>query len=162
MSNLIGINEARIAPVTEDLTTPFSNLEILRGFERANRVDRKVAAGVNFKAGEYGVLGNDGLLHRPSTTPNVASYLIFAGTDRFDAKATGQATTFEASAMVIKTDLYDTGASYTVGDLLASKDRGAGEADVTKATSGQWAIGKVTEVGSGYLVYELFSQTMKA
>lgn len=160
--SVVGINEARIAPVSEDLTTPYSQLEILRGLEKMHRVDYKVAPGVSLLPGEYAVLGNDGNLTRPSATPSASSLLVFRGTDGFDSKATQQATVIEASDLVVKTSLYNTGASYVVGDLLAAKNLGGGEAHVTKASAGEWAVGRVREVGSGYLVYDLFSQVMKA
>lgn len=160
--SVVGINEARIAPVSEDLTTPFTNLEILRGLEKMHRVDYKVAPGVSLKAGEYAVLGNDNQLVRASGTPSASALLVFRGTDGFDSKATGQATVIEASALVVKTDLYNTAPSYAVGDLLVAKNIGGGESFVTKATAGEWAIGRVREVGSGYLVYDYFAQTVKA
>lgn len=157
----VGINDIRIAPVGEDLTKEALNLEILRGIEKMFRVDKKVGSGVSLKAGEHAVLGNDGVLSRPGATPVAETYLVFAGTDRFDSKATGQVTIIMNSALVVKTDLYDVTQSYNVGDYLTSKNRGLGQADLTKAAVGEFSVGQVTEVGSGYLVYEKFATAIK-
>lgn len=159
--SVVGINEARIAPVSQDLTTPYSQLEIIRGNEKMHRRDYPIAPGVSLKAGEFAVLGNDGQLTRPTATPSASARLVFRGNDGFDAKATGQATVIEASPLVVRTTSYDTGASYNVGDLLTSKDRGQGQADLTKAANGEFAVGRVVEVGNGYLVYDYFAQTIK-
>ena len=157
MSGIVGISDIRTVPVGEDLTKEALNLEILRGLEKMFRVDKKVGSGVSVKSGEFAVLGNDGMLSRPGATPVAETYLVFAGTDRFDSKATGQCTLIMSSALIVKTDLYDKTQSYNVGDELTSKNRGMNEADLTKASTGEFTLGKVTEVGSGYIVYELYS-----
>lgn len=152
----VAINAARMSPVSEDLTLESLGLSILRGFEKAHRVDRPLASGQSLVGGEWGVLGNDGNMSRPGATPSINSYLVFAGSDRFDSHATGQVTTIQASMLIVKTDNFDTNASYVVGDYLCVKSLSANFAGVTKASSAELCVAKVVEVGDGYLVYETF------
>ena len=151
------ISDVRISPVGEDLTTEENRLSILRGLERMHRVDKPYATGEAFVMGEWAVLNADGKLERAGATPVPNTYLVFAGTDRFDAKATGQCTILMASQVVAKTSQYDDTASYAVGDYLTVKDLGGGESSVTLHTGGEVAVAKVVEVGAGFLVYETMS-----
>lgn len=155
----VSVSAIRTVPVGEDLRTESLGLSILRGLEKMHRVDKPLAAGESVVAGEWAVLGADGNLSRPGSTPSINTYLVFAGSDRFDSHATGQATLIMASQLLVKTNNYDTGANYTVGDYLSSKSLGSGFAGVTKATSGEFCVAKVVEVGDGYLVYETFGDT---
>ena len=82
MSGIVGISDIRTVPVGEDLTKEALNLEILRGLEKMFRVDKKVGSGVSLKAGEFAVLGNDGMLSRPGATPVAETYFCTYREDR--------------------------------------------------------------------------------
>lgn len=151
------ISDIRIAPVGEDLTKESLGLSIIRGIEKMFRVDHKLASGVALASGEFGVLQNDGTVVRPGATPVANTYLCFLGSERFDVKATGKVTLIQNSSIIVKTSKYDVSGSYHVGSFLTVKDRGHGEADVTVGAAGEFAVGKVSEVGQGYLVYELIA-----
>lgn len=151
------ISDVRIAPVGEDLTTEETRLSILRGLERMHRVDKPYDTNASFVMGEWAVLNASGKLERAGATPVPNTYLVFAGTDRFDAKATGQCTVIMGSQVIAKTSQYDDGASYAVGDYLTVKDLGGGESSLTAHTGGEVAVAKVVEVGAGYLVFETMS-----
>ena len=154
--SLIGIDTNRVVPVTEDLTTSELSLAILRGAERMFRVDRKLGTGVNLLKGEWAVLNSDLTLSRPGATPVAETYLVMSGTDRFDVHATGQATLIMNSNIIVKSNKYYGLGVYDVGTLLTVKDLGLGEAVVSPAATGEFVVGKVIEVGTGYLVYEVF------
>jgi len=159
--SFIGIDTNRTVPVAEDLTTRDLSLAILRGTERMFRVDKKLGTSVQVVAGEWAVLQSDGTLARPGATPVAETYLVFAGTDRFDAHATGQATLIMNSNIIVKSNRFYALGTYDVGTLLTVKDLGAGEAIVSPAANGEFVVGKVIEVGTGYLVYEVFSVVVK-
>lgn len=148
------INPDRIVPVKEDLATPYSAFEIIRGWEKMHRVDKEITDGVEFLEGEWAVLGNNGKLTRPTASPVANSYLVIAGTNRFDVAATGQATIVMASKVIVRTERYDDSGSYNVGDNLTVKNLGGGEAVVTAAGGTDPVLARVVEVGTGYLVYE--------
>lgn len=152
--SVVCVSDIRVAPVGEDLTKDSYELEILRGLESMYRVDKKVATGATFLKGEWAVLDADGKASRPAATPVGHTYLVFCGTDRFDAKATGQVTLIMGKSVLAKTSRYDTGQSYAVGDYLTVKDLGGGEAFVTKAGGTEPKLGAVLEVGTDYLVFE--------
>lgn len=151
---VVSISDIRIAPIGEDLSTSDLSLDILRGLEKMYRVDKKVATGNAFLKGEWAVLNTDGKAERPSTTPVAQTYLVFCGTDRYDAHATGQVTLIMSHPVVAKSSRYDVGQTYAVGDYLTVKDLGAGEAYVTKWGTGEPKMARVLEVGNGYLVFE--------
>ena len=155
------ISASRIAPIQEDLTTEELRLSVIRGIENMFRVDKKLASGESLELGEFGVLKDDGSVERPGATPSAASYLVFCGSERFDSKATGQVTLIMNSNCIVKSSRFNQAGSYSVGTELAVKDLGAGEAHVTPASNGEFCVGKVVEVGSGYLVYELFAAPRK-
>lgn len=157
----VGISDIRIAPVGEDLTTENLAAAVIRGFEKMFRTDKKVGSGVSLLSGEFAVLNDDGTLSRPGATPVANTYLVLAGTDRFDSKATGNATIVQNSPIVVKTNKYEVGQPYVVGSFLTSKNRGGGEADLTLAANGEYCFAKVAEVGNGYLVYELITTPFK-
>lgn len=158
---MIGIDTSRVVPVTEDLTTSELSLSFLRGTEKMFRCDRKLAGGANLLSGEWAVLGTDNTLSRPGTVPVAATYLVMAGTDRFDVQATRQATIIMNSNIVVKSDRFNKAGTYAVGTELTVKNLGAGEAVVTPASVGEYVFGKVSEVGQGYLVYEVFTSIFK-
>lgn len=155
MSGIEAISDARTAPVSEDLTTENLNRAILRGNETMYRVDKKVAPSVVLKTGEWAVLQNDQTLARATATPNAASFLVFAGCERFDAAATGQATIIINSNIVVKTNIFDPGPSYSVGSPLTVKDLGGGESFLTLQSGVEPILARVLEVpAGGVLVYE--------
>lgn len=153
MVDVIGDNS--IVPVGEDLTTEKMGLQVLRGFDKMNRVDVPVADGKEFLEGEWGVIDGSGNLDRPGSTPVPNTYLVFAGTNRFDSHATGQASVIMSGDVVVKTERYDDGESYAIGDALTAKDLGGGEAYVTKQSGSEPVLARVLEVGEGYLKYQL-------
>ena len=153
----ISISDIRISPVGEDLTTEDLSLSVIRGLELMNRVDEKIEAGISLVKGEWGVLGDDNLVHRPDAAAVRNTYLVFAGTDRFDSAATQQVTLIENSPIIVKTNKYDTTVvgGYHVGDPLTVRSLGTDAAYPTLATSGEPILAKVRQVGDGYLVYEV-------
>lgn len=158
--SIVTVDEARTVPVQEDLTTEELSLAVLRGNESMHRVDKKLSAGVSLLTGEWAVLSN-GELVRPNTTPVANTYLVMSGTDRFDVKATGKATLIMNSNVIVKSNKYNQGGSYSSGTLLTVKNLGSGEAVVTPASNGEFVLAKVQEVGQGYLVYEVFPAGFK-
>lgn len=148
------VSDIRVAPIGEDLSTSDLSCEVLRGLEKMYRVDKKTATGNAFLKGEWAVLNDDGKAERPSTNPAGASYIVFCGTDRFDAAATGQVTLIMSHPVIVKTSRYDSGEEYHVGDYLVAKDLGHGESVVTLWGTGEPKHARVLEVGSGYLVFE--------
>lgn len=151
---VLAINPNRIVPVQEDLVLPYSQFEIVRGWEKMHRKDYPLAAGVVAKEGEWLVLGNNGKLTRPGATGVANSFLVIAGTDRFDVAATQQATVIVASKVIVRTTLFAP-VSYNVGDSLTVKDLGAGEAVVSAAGVGDAVLARVMAVGTDFLEYEV-------
>jgi hypothetical protein len=151
---VVSVSDIRVAPIGEDLSTNDLSLEILRGFEKMYRVDKKIATGAFFAKGEWAVLNVDGKAERPSTTPVGGSYLVLGGTDRFDARATGQVTLIMSHPVIVKTKNYDVGQSYNVGDYLTVKDLGDGESLVTSWGTGEPKHARVIEEGNGAIVFE--------
>jgi hypothetical protein len=152
--SLVGISEIRTVPVQEDLTKEDLQLSILRGLEKMHRVDKTVTPGVSLLKGEWAVLKDDDTVERAGADAVANCYLVFAGTDRFDAKATGKVTLIMASQIVVKTTMYDTDPDYHVGDLLSVKAV-SGSSCVTKADVDEPARAKVTKLGDGWLEYEI-------
>lgn len=149
----VGISASRIVPISEDLTQEDLRLAVLRGTEKMFRVDKPVAAGVSLVDGEWGVLNDEGKVERPGVTAVPNTYLCFAGTDRFDAHATGQVTLIMNSKIIVKTTKFDVGGpGYHVGDYLTVKGDAA---VVTLAADGEPRLAKVNQVGDGFLVYEV-------
>jgi hypothetical protein len=153
---MTSISEARTVPVQEDLTTEELRLSVLRGLETAFRVDFPIASGVNLEMGDWAVLGADGKLTTPGAAGVQQTYLVFAGNDRYDAKATGQATVFLNSNLVVKTSKFNTAGVYAPGTPLTYKDLGGGDYKLTVGVIGTDAIlGFVIErAGDNYLVFE--------
>ena len=154
----VSINDVRTVPVGEDLTKDDLTCNVLRGLEKMHRVDKALAASNTvLLKGEWAVLNASGKAARPSATPVPNTYLVWCGTDRYDVRATGQVTLLMASQLLAQTTRYDNTQTYAPGDYLTVKDRGGGQADVTKATGTEPKLAKVVEVGTGYLVYETLS-----
>ncbi len=147
------INPNRIVPVQEDLVLPYNQLEIIRGWEKMHRMDKPLASGVVAKEGEWLVLGDNGKLVRPSATGVQNTFLVIAGTDRFDVAATQQATLVVSSKIVARTAMYNSAATYAVGDALTVKDLGAGEAVVTPAAGSDAVLAYVFGLGNGFIEF---------
>lgn len=148
-------------PVDMDLTASESRLSILRGFEKAARVDKKISGVVTLELGDWAVLDANGELSAPSATSVPNTYLVIAGNDRFDAKITKQATILMASLVVAKTSKFAAG-SYNVGSELTVKNLGAGEKVLSLAASGDYVLARVVEIGNGYIVFETIPAQKKA
>lgn len=155
------ISDIRTAPVGEDLTLESLSLSVIRGIEKMFRVDHKSANGLSLDQGEWGVLQSDNTVARPGTSSDISTYLCFCGTNRFDAKATGQVTLIMNSSIIVKTNHFNAAGSYVVGTELTVKSLGTGNAGVTPAANGEFVLAKVTQVGQGYLVYETMSSPHK-
>ena len=152
---MLTIDTARTVPVQEDLTTDETRLQILRGLEHMFRVDKPLAAATALVLGEWGVLNSDGKMERPGATGVPNTYLVFAGTERFDVVATGKVTLVFGSHIVASTSQFDTGPHYEVGDPLTAKTLGHGEAILTAATDPADAIlARVVEFVDGKLTFE--------
>lgn len=148
------ISNARTVPVTEDLTTDELRLSVLRGLESMFRVDKKNANGAAFALGEWAVLNANGELERASASSVANTYPVFAGTDRFDAEATGQSTIIMGGPIIARTSQYNDALSYNIGDTLTVKNLGGGESRLTKTATGDVILARVVGVGSGYIDYE--------
>lgn len=148
------IAENSIAPIGSDLTAEDNRMRILRGYETMIRKDVATASGVSAATGEWIKLDSAGKAAKTTATPAEQSYLVIAGNDRFDAKATGQVTLcMSRSNVIVKTSLFAAG-SYSVGAALTVKlDGGIGK--VALQTSTEPKLGRVIEVGNGYIVYEM-------
>jgi hypothetical protein len=152
---VVAISDARVAPITEDLTTEELRLSVVRGLESMFRVDVPLAsADTVLGLGEWAVVNSDGKAERAGAVPVGNTYLVFAGTDRFDVKATGKVTLIKSWPIVAKSSRYDDGQSYAVGDLLTVKDLGGGESYLTLAATGEAALARVSAVGTGWLEFE--------
>lgn len=150
----VAINDLRVVPVGEDLTKDDLSCQVLRGLEQAHRADVKLAVGASLEKGEFAVLQSDGSAGEASSSAS-HGYLVFAGSERFDVKASGKVTLLMASKLIVKSSKYDTAASYAVGDSLTVKTTSPGMPALTKQSGDEPAVARVLEVGSGYLVYEI-------
>lgn len=159
---VVAISDARVAPISEDLTTEELRLSVTKGLETMFRVDVPLAAGVELGLGEWAVVNADGKAERAGAVPVGHTYLVFAGTDRFDVKATGKVTLIKSWPIQAKSNRYDDTQSYAVGDLLTVKDLGGGESSVTKAATGEAALARVVTVGNGWLEYETLGGASEA
>ena len=148
------VNDVRLAPVGEDLTTDDLTLQIVRGWEKMHRVDLPMASGVSLGAGQWAALGSDGKLHACSGSAVPASFLVLGGNDRFDAKATGNATVIMSSQVVVMSARYDQTQSYVVGDYLTAKMTSG---LLTKASGSDVKHALVMGVGAGVLTYMTLS-----
>ena len=147
------ISDIRTVPVGEDLTTEETRLSVLRGLERMNRVDFPLAAGATFGLGEWAALQADGTVARPTTTPVALTYLVTAGTDRFDAKATGQVTCVMNSPIVAKSTRYKTDDVIVPGSPLTAKLLGTGVAGLALHTGVQPIHARAISVSGGVLTF---------
>ena len=151
---MASISEGRTVPVTEDLTTEDLSLQILRGLETAFRVDKPFVAGKSFLKGDWAVLNADGKLTYPATAGVANTYLIFAGNDRYDARATGQCTMLMGH-VVAKTEKYNKAATYEVGSPLTYKNIGGDVYKLTIGAPGNDAIlGHVIEEDGDTITFE--------
>ena len=146
------LNPNRIVPVKEDLTSPFNQMEIIRGWEKMYRVDKEIASGVDFILGEWAVLGDNDKLTRPGISAVPNTFLVIAGTDRFDVAATGKCTIVMNSKIIVRTTMFEAG-TYHVGNYLTVKDLGAGQAYVSVAAGADPKLAMVTKVGTDFLEF---------
>lgn len=154
-------NNGLVAPIAQDLTKEDLNLQIIRGYTSGmDRVDEKFAPGTQLFTGEWGVLTADGLV-RPDVTPSNMTYLVIAGSERSDVRATGKATVAKGKVLTVKTARYNKSASYAPGVELTVKNLGNGEAVVTPAAKGEWCVAKVLEDAGSYLVFETYANAVK-
>lgn len=155
------ISDIRTVPVGEDLTTEETRLSVLRGFEHMNRVDFPLAVGATLDLGEWAALQADGTVARPTTTPVALTYLVMAGTDRFDTKATGQVTCVMNSLIVAKTTRYKTDDVLVPGSPLTAKliaaGPSAGVAGLTLQSGSQPIHGRCISVAGGVLTFSTTS-----
>jgi hypothetical protein len=140
------INPNRTVPVQEDLRGFADDFAIIRGWGTMFRVAKELAPNVNFKAGEWAVLGNNQKLTRPTSSAVANTYLVFEGTDRFDVAASGQAGIIQNSKILVRTKKYNQALTYNVGDKLTVKDTGGGVAVVTTAAGVEPVLARVTAV----------------
>lgn len=153
MTSINFINPNRVVPVQEDLTTPVSQLEIIRGWEKMHRVDKEFTD--TFVAGEWAVLGDNDKLTRPGATPVKNTYMVNLGNDRSDVAATGKVGIIMASKFIARTTLFVAGAGLHVGDALNVKDPlSNGNASLGKAAGGEPVLAYVTKVGSNFIEFE--------
>lgn len=152
MANVL--SDSRIAPVGEDLTREDVLMKPIGNFEGITRRDYPLASGVTPVKGQWVVLGADGKLHMPSGTSAPASFLVLSGSDRFDAKATGQATLAMAGQLEVMSSQYDHAVSYVVGDYLTAK---LTSGLLTKAAASDVKHALVMGVGAGVLTYMTLS-----
>jgi hypothetical protein len=156
----VSISDARIAPITEDLTVPEGRLEVLRGFEQMYRVDVPYGDAQAFVLGEWACIHADGKAYRATSTPVAASYLVFCGNDRYDAKATGQVTLIQ-SDVIASTTLFDAVPTYVPGDYLTVKAYATGKSGLTKWASGQFAVAIVKSVAGGKMTFQTMAVPVK-
>lgn len=112
---------SRIAPVSEDLTTPDNRLKVIKGIETMNRRDYPLKAGEEFQLGEWAVLNATGQLEKAGANGVYNTYLLFSDTSRYDQVATGKLTVIQNSGIVAKTTVYDGKGTHTPGAGLTVK-----------------------------------------
>lgn len=152
---VVAISDNRVVPITEDLTTEELRLSVTRGIETMYRDDSPLATpDTVLGLGEWAVLNADGKAERAGAVPVGNTFLVFAGTDRFDVRATGKVTLIRSWPIRAKTNRYDDTQTYAPGDLLTVKDLGGGESDLTLAATGEAALARVAVVGTGWLEFE--------
>jgi len=151
----VAISDVATVPVGADLTAPDNSLRVLRGLEKAPRVDYKIATGLSKTQGDWAVLGDDGLLHEAGSTGKAATYLVFSGTDRFDVKATGAITVFgRYPGLLCQTSKFDAAPTYHAGSPLTYK-LVSSVPKLTLATSGDAVLANVVNVSNGLMIFEM-------
>lgn len=151
---MLTVDTARTVPVQEDLTQDNSTLSVLRGIERMFRVDKPLAEGVSLLMGEWGVLNAEGKMERPGATGVANTFLVFAGSERYDVQATGKVTLIMSSQIIASTTLFDAGVQMDVGTALTVKTLGHGEAYLTTASGPDAILARVIECVGGKLTFE--------
>lgn len=147
------MNNNYLVPVKEDLTKEDLRLAITRGFENMFRKDHKLAPNTELLLGEWGVVGDDGMVSRPAATPSRSTYLVLCGTERSDVHATGQVTLIKNSNVIAKSTRYNVAQTYSVGMELTVKNLGAGEAGLTPAAAGEPVLATVEALGDGFIEF---------
>lgn len=148
------ISNGAIAPISSDLTAENLKMQVIRGWESMIRADRTLASGVTINTGDWCKLDAAGEVIACTTSPVAHSFLCIAGKDRFDAHGTGKVTLcMSRSGVQVKTNNYAND-TYAVGDHLTAKTT---DGKLSKQANTEPKLGRVLEVGSGYLVYEMLS-----
>lgn len=137
-----------LVPLTEDLLEESHSLDIFRGLENLNRMDKTIADGASFYEGDWAVLNDDDELEAPGATPKANTYPIWLGNaeGRSDVHATGKATILVSGGFLYRTSKYDDGGSYSVGDALTVKDLGGGERVPTAQSGSEPILARVFSV----------------
>lgn len=151
------MNNNYLVPVKEDLTTEDLRLAITRGLASMFRKDHKLGEGEELFLGEWGVVGDDGLVSRPGATPVRNTFLVFCGVERTDVHATGAVTLIKSSNVIAKSTRYNVAGTYSVGMELTVKNLGAGEAGLTPAAAGEPVLATVEAIGQGYLEFSVMA-----
>ena len=153
------INDNNISPIATDLLGSPTDLNVLRGLVEMKRADYPYGSGVSLVKGEWAVLQADGTVARATSTPAKASFLVFAGNDRYDARATGAVTLILNSAIVASTVYYDDTASLAPGDGLTAKFLAAGantgKSGLAKVSGSDPVHAYVTHVAGGVLTFNV-------
>lgn len=152
---------SRIAPVTEDLRGLDIACQIMRGYDKAFRKSVKFVDGAVFQPGEWCFIDADGRAQRAVAESKNTACLCISGNERFDAIGNKEVTIVQNSNLVVKSDKYNKQGTYVVGTELTVKNVGNGFSAVTPAAAGDYIVGKVTEAGAGYLVYEVYATIVK-
>lgn len=143
-----------IVPITEDLRKEDLRMDIIKGIERVNYKDEKLASGLSCAMGDWLVLNNSGVLEAPGATAVPNTYPVVVGNDQYDAQATGQATILIAGGFIYRTVKFAPG-SYTVGMSLTVKDLGGGEMVPSQAGGGDPVMARVYKAPDAKGVMEI-------
>lgn len=115
-----------VAPISEDLRKEDQRMDIIKGIEKLNLKDEKLAAGVDAEAGDWLVKDDTETLVAPGVTAVANTFPVWVGNDQLDSQATGQATVVTSGGFIYRTTKFAAG-SYSAGDNLTVKDLGGGE-----------------------------------
>lgn len=113
-----------LVPLTEDLTKEDNKLNIIRGLEQLQRVDKTIADGESFREGEYAVLTDSDELVSPGASSVSNCFPVWAGNaeGRSDVHATGKATILMGQGFIYRTSVFNDAETYSVGDGITCKD----------------------------------------
>jgi hypothetical protein len=126
-----------IVPITEDLRTEDSRMDIIKGIEKLNPKDEVMTSAVaaaGCSAGDWLVKGANGL-ELAGGTAVANTYPVWVGNDQLDAVASGKATILVGGHYIYRTTKYVAG-SYTAGMNLTVKDTGGTSAKLLQAAGG--------------------------
>ena len=148
-----------IAPISVDLRTPDNRMDIIKGIEKLNTQDEKLAAGLQCEQGDWLVLDGSGHLVAPSATAVANTYPLWEGNDQYDSVATGNGTILVSGGFLYRTTKFAPG-SYTVGMNLTVKDLGGGERVPSQAGSGDPVLARVYKIADakGVMTIEVLNR----